>query len=215
MAVLHDEVVIAGGKANADHDDGKQAVGKRGACAEGHQRVHAGGAGFDALPARNEEGAVDPADRQCQRKLCAGVQDGMPAAAVEYAAERQADHVAHRDIHERHKEAEARNQALFQPGGLGVLQLSAFALGGGGGCAVPGGIHSAEDAFGGGVRVGIGGVIDLHRVGQQAYRDRCHTRHRRDGFFYMAGAGRTAHAGDIVALHVGYSFFVLLRKPSP
>ena len=69
------------------------------------------------------------------------------------------------------------------------------------------GVHGAEDAFGGGVRVGIGGVIDLHRVGQQAYRDRCHTRHRRNGFFYMAGAGRTAHAGDIVALHGGYSFF--------
>ena len=215
MAVLHDQVVVAGGQADADHDDGEHAVGQRRASAEGDEGIHAGRAGLDALPAREEERAVDPADGQGQHQLSARVQDGVPAAAVEHTAQRQADHVAHRDVHKRDKEAEAGNQALFELGSLGVLELGAFALGGGEGRAVPGGVHGAEDAPCRGIGVGVGGVVYLHRVGQQAYGDGCHTRHRRNGFFHMACAGRAAHAGDFVALHGDTPFLVVQRKPSP
>ena len=201
MAVLHDQIVIAGVQADADHDDGKQAVGQRRARAEGHQRVHAGGTGLDALPARDEEGAVDPADWQGQGQLGACKQNGVPTAAVEHAAQRQADHVAHRDIHEGNEKTQTGNQAFFQLRGLGVLQLGVLAFGGGEGCAVPGGIHRLDDAFCGCVRVGIGCVIDLHGVGQQADSDGCNPRHSRHGFFHMACAGRAAHAGDVIALH--------------
>lgn len=89
------------------------------------------------------------------------------------------------------------------------------ALGGGEGCAVPGSVHGAEDAPCRGIGVSVGGVVYLHRVGQQAYGDGCHTRHRRNGFFHMACAGRAAHAGDFVALHGDTPFLVVQRKPSP
>ena len=69
MAVLHDQVVVAGGQADADHDDGEDAVGQRRAGAEGDEGIHAGRTGLDALPARDEKRAVDPADGQRQRQL--------------------------------------------------------------------------------------------------------------------------------------------------
>ena len=201
MAVLHDQRHITVGKADADHDDGEHAVGQRCARTHGDQRVHAGRAGLDALPARDEKRAVDPADGQGQRQLHKAEHQCAGAVTLHKGRQRQADHVAHRDVHKRHKEAEACDQPLFEPGGLGVLQLGVFALGGGEGRAVPGGVHGVDDALGGGVGVSVGGVVYLHRVGQQAYGDGCHTRHRRNGFFHMACAGRAAHAGDFVALH--------------
>ena len=201
MAVLHDQLLIAGGEAHANHNDGKHTVGQRSASPQRHQRIHAGGAGFYTLPTREEEGAVNPADRQCQHQLGARKQDGVPAAAVEHTAQRQTNHMPHRDIHQRHQKAKAGNQALFQLGCLGVLQLGVFALRRGQGRAVSGGIHGVDDPFGRGVGVGVGGIVNLHRVGQQADRDRSHARHSRHSLFHMACAGRAAHAGDFIALH--------------
>ena len=211
VAVLHDQVIIASLHTGHDHDNGERTIGQRCARAKCDQRIHAGGAVFNAFPAADKECAVDPADGQCQHKLGNSVQNGMPPAAMENRAQRQADHMTHRDIHQRHQKAQAGDQALFQLRGLGVLQFGVFAFGGGQAGTVTGGFHRIADALCHLVRVGIGGVVDLHRVGQQADCDTGDTRHRLDRFFHMAGTSRTAHTGDLIALH-GSSIAPLLKQ---
>ncbi len=210
MPILHDQLHIVVFQANADHHDSIQAVQKCGTRAHRDQGVHTRCAGLDALPTADEECAVDPADGQRQRQLHQRKHHGTTAMALHERGQRQADHMPHRDIHQRHQKAQAGDQALFQFGGLGVLQLGVFAVGGSQAGAVTGSLHGIADALGRRVRVSIGGVVYLHRVGQQAYGHTSHTRHSRDRFFHMAGTSRTAHAGDLIALH-GSSIAPLLK----
>ena len=198
VAVLHHQRLIASGQPRADHADGEQPVHQRRARAQRHQRVHAGCAGAQALPAGNKKVPVDEAHRQGQRQLGQPVPQRARAVALQKGGQRQARHVSHRQVHQRNEKAQAGNQAFFQAGGLGVGQCglqTGVRIG-----AVARSLHGGADS-GLHVAARIGGVVHLHGIGEQAHRDLRHAGHGGHRLLHVSGAGRAGHPGDRVMLH--------------
>ena len=115
--------------------------------------------------------------------------------------------VAHGEVHEDQQEAQGPQEPLLQHRRLPILQR--LLLGGVihlllGRALLPAAIarrlHGLNDGL------GAGRALHAHGVGQEAHRAGGDPLHPVHGLLHPGAAGRAAHAGDVVLLHIRSSF---------
>ena len=170
------------------------AVHERRTRADGDECVHSRGTMQQRFEAVDIIFAIDNDNRQRE--------DQLRERQIEHAVhtcrigrQQQPDHLTHREVHQNDHEHRRNDNA-----GLHFLQrlvrLRALRRSRG----LPAIVHRSRVAAGLDrlynrlcvARVFV--VLDRHAAGEQIYLHAADTRHRRDAFLYMGGAGRAAHA---------------------
>ena len=127
--------------------------------------------------------------------------------ACRIGRQRQPDHLAHREVHQdKHENRRNDNTGLHFLQRLVRLRASRRSR------CLPAVVHRSRVAAGLDrlynrlcvARIFV--VLDRHAAGEQIYLHAADTRHRRNAFLHMGGAGRAAHAAHPKPLfHIGIS----------
>ena len=159
--------------------------------AQRHQRVHIGAAAEQLGKAHGEIASVQDQDGHAQHQLRQGV--GQVAAGQE-GGQRQAHHVAHTDIKQRHKihngphqtAAHSAQGLLLCPAGILLFRIGRRLR------AVAAVFHRRDD----GLRRHLRRVVvHQHGAQHQVHRHGIHALQLADRLFHMGRAGRAGHAG--------------------
>ena len=170
------------------------AVHERRTRANGDERVHRRGTMQQRFEAVDIIFAVDNDDRQREEQLRERqIEHAVHACRI--GRQRQPDHLAHREVHQdKHENRRNDNTGLHFLQRLVRLRALRRSR------CLPAVVHRSRVAAGLDrlynrlciARVFV--VLDRHAAGEQIYLHAADTRHRRDAFLHMGGAGRAAHA---------------------
>ena len=194
IQVVHKAVGCLRRGCERDLNQRVNAVHERRTRADGDECVHSRGTMQQRFEAVDIIFAIDNDNRQREDQLRERqIEHAVHACRI--GRQRQPDHLAHREVHQDKHENRRNDNA-----GLHFLQrlvrLRALRRSRG----LPAVVHRSRVAAGLDrlynrlciARVFV--VLDRHAAGEQIYLHAADTRHRRDAFLHMGGAGRAAHA---------------------
>ena len=170
------------------------AVHERRTRANGDKRVHRRGTVQQRFEAVDIIFAVDNDNRQREEQLRERqIEHAVHACRI--GRQRQPDHLAHREVHQdKHENRRNDNTGLHFLQRLVRLRALRRSR------CLPAVVHRSRVAAGLDrlynrlcvARIFV--VLDRHAAGEQIYLHAADTRHRRNAFLHMGGAGRAAHA---------------------
>ena len=195
--VLGNQFHIPGGQPLGNADDGINAIQYGGGGADSHECIHGGGPAEQRGEAPAEVAELQHRNGQGKHQLHQTEPQGIVMAGKE-RGQRQAHHVAHRNIKENQQQPDADPQtAAFAAG----LPRRGFRGGAASGArwagAVAGRGHSPADFRLGKLMLII---FDQHTILHQIDGNRGNPCQRRDRPLHVGTAGGAAHAGDIKTL---------------